>query len=433
MNESGYNIPTSIGFEEERETELPIKSVRFRFFKTRRLGLQQFVKRPSSEYASDLLTLEALRKEFLVGYPLSHPNIVRYTLFENNSLYQEFIDGKTLREMLDSDDERLHNPDFVSNIALQLFNALEYIHAQGLLHLDLKPENLMITRIGNNLKIIDFGCAQSAVCDSTSGFTEEFKAPEQGDGTTDCTTDIFLAGNVIRQLAEKAPVARKWSRFIRRATAEEASARYPTAKDARKYIIKISEKKSLFPYTVSAIVGAFVITALFLLFGNSRREPSVTPVSQIPAAVAPVEDSAPASDSAAQVTVPVEEAPAPQPLPITESQTPSQPEAETVISPEDATLAAERKLAREIENHIHDFYRKNVFTVLNDSSKYKGGKGSREFDRDLHAAMKRGEQDALAFGESLSQKNPSQKAFIESTVVANINAQNSIAMVAAYR
>ena len=433
MSESGYNIPAAIGFEEERETELPIKSVRYRFFKTRRLGLQQFVKRPAPDYASDLLTLEALRKEFLVAYPLSHPNIVRYTFFENNSLYQEFIDGQTLRDMLDSDDERLHDPGFVVSVALQLFNALDYIHAQGLLHLDLKPENLMITRIGNNLKIIDFGCAENAVCDSTSGFTQEFKAPEQGEGATDSTTDIFLAGNVVRELADKARSDRKWARFLRKATAQSASDRYPSAKDALKDIGKISEKKSIFPYAVGAVSGALVIAALFLFFSKSGPEQADTPVAQIPEVITPIEDSLQTSDSAVNVRTPIENAAETMPTSLSETQTPTQPMSAPTAPPEDAALAEERKLAREIENHIHDFYKKNVFTALNDSSSYPEGKNSSEFGRAIHAAIKRGEQDALAFGETLSRKYPDRKPFIESTVVANINAQNSLVIVASHR
>ncbi len=82
------------------------------------------------------------------------------------------------------------------------------MHTQGVLHLDLKPENVMITRVGNAVKVIDFGCAYCSADDSTSGFTLEYRAPEQENGTTNAYTDIYLIGRIMEELTAHADCRR---------------------------------------------------------------------------------------------------------------------------------------------------------------------------------------------------------------------------------
>ena len=273
MNDSGFNIGTTARDETVREIPLPISSSRYQYFKTTRHGLLNFVKRPSPEYAADMLSVEALRKEFLLCFPLSHPNLVRYIAFENSSLYEEYVDGMTLREMIDSNDERLQNPRFVLSVARQLFNVLDYIHRQGILHLDIKPENLMITRIGNTLKLIDFSCASSALSDTTAGFTPEYKAPEQGSGTDNCATDLYLAGKVVELLAEKGSATRKWKSFISKAVAPDPSLRFQSAEEALSALPgEATRKIPAYAYAVGILI--VLIAAVLILWLSYKPYPS---------------------------------------------------------------------------------------------------------------------------------------------------------------
>lgn len=273
MSESGFNMGSEIGSEAVREIPLPISSGRYQYFKTFRHGLLNFVKRPSQDYAADMLSVEALRKEFLLCFPLSHPSLVRYVAFENSSLYEEFVDGMTLSEMIDRDDERLRNPDFLLTITRQLFNVLDYIHRQGILHLDIKPENIMITRIGNTLKLIDFSCASSGMSDRTAGFTPGYKAPEQGGRANSCATDLYLAGKVVELLAQKGHATRKWKSFISKAIAPDPSLRFQSAQEALTALPDKADRKIPVYFYIAGIM-VLLSVAMVILWSVYKSSPS---------------------------------------------------------------------------------------------------------------------------------------------------------------
>ena len=97
-------------------------------------------------------------QEFQLGVQLVHPNIAAtYSLEEidgvGQCIVQEWIDGMTLGEWLQTKPSKAARKRVFS----QLMDALEYIHSLQLVHHDLKPDNILITRNGTNAKLIDFG------------------------------------------------------------------------------------------------------------------------------------------------------------------------------------------------------------------------------------------------------------------------------------
>ena len=425
MTESGFNIKPGIELEDSGDIPLDIPSGRFRFFKARRYGLLHFVKRPSPEYADDLLTLEALHKEFIIGYSLSHPAIVRYTALEDHSLWEEFIDGKTLQELIDGNDPRLSDPSFTASVARQLFEALSYIHNNGVLHLDIKPENLMITSIGDSLKLIDFGCARSAVCDSTPGFTEEYSAPEQKDSATNCFTDIFLAGQVIRQLASLSGSARKWRRFVEKAMADSPSDRFSSAEEALKHLPATSSPKRLNAALITASFCILAAAVIFAVLALPRRDaaPEAPETATVPETVSPdtmppavaetiraLEEPLPAAE------VPVEEA-------VTSSPAILAPQPETT-APAPKGQDSEVLLSRQISDHITDYYAKNIFPILDNAASTETDMNSPEFALKLREALSRARTEALSFGKELTDRYPAKKDFIESGITEKLVEMN---------
>ena len=112
-----------------------------------------------SQSLTDMLLLQ--QKEFSLGITLSHPNIAEtYSLEEvadcGRCIVMEYVDGITLAEWLAT------NPSHSARqrAMLQLLDALEYIHSLQLVHHDLKSSNILITRNGQNVKLIDFGLSE---------------------------------------------------------------------------------------------------------------------------------------------------------------------------------------------------------------------------------------------------------------------------------
>jgi eukaryotic-like serine/threonine-protein kinase len=114
----------------------------------------------SAQFVSDRHQLARFHLEAQAASALNHPNIL--TVYEIGSdsgvhfIVTEFIDGKTLRETLKTDELPLRK---LLPIAVQTAEALSAAHSAGILHRDIKPENVMIRRDGY-VKVLDFGLAK---------------------------------------------------------------------------------------------------------------------------------------------------------------------------------------------------------------------------------------------------------------------------------
>ncbi|NIV18130.1 MAG: protein kinase [Woeseiaceae bacterium] len=107
--------------------------------------------------------LRALQQEAAKGRCLVHPNIVRFIdLDRDDDLYfivMEWLEGRTLADILDSPDARSIDKARAFQIVQQIGNALEYAHKCGIVHADVKPGNIMIMPNGD-AKLFDFGVAR---------------------------------------------------------------------------------------------------------------------------------------------------------------------------------------------------------------------------------------------------------------------------------
>ena len=154
---SAFIVPKDFS-SEWRDIALAQKHSRAVIYTATRYGRRFVLKAIAPEYAD--LTDYRLQQEqeFQLGIQLVHPNIAAtYSLEEiegvGRCIVQEWIDGVTLGEWLQtkpskSAQERVFN---------QLLDALEYLHGLQLVHHDLKADNILITRNGSNVKLIDFG------------------------------------------------------------------------------------------------------------------------------------------------------------------------------------------------------------------------------------------------------------------------------------
>ena len=139
---------------------------------------------------------------------LDHENIVRVIDFGlDDGCYQmvmEFVEGESLKDVLER--WRPLHSDFALAIVHQVLRGLEHAHAKGIVHRDIKPGNIMLTRTGV-AKITDFGLAKltqgntvQTAADSILG-TPLYMSPEQAFGeSVDQRSDLFSLGTVLYEL-----------------------------------------------------------------------------------------------------------------------------------------------------------------------------------------------------------------------------------------
>ena len=122
----------------------------------------------------------------------------------------EFVDGRTLRDLL-RDDRRLL-PERAAEITDGVLRALDYSHRNGIVHRDIKPGNVMLTRAGD-VKVMDFGIAR-AVADSQMTMTQtaqvigtaQYLSPEQARGErVDARSDLYSTGCLLYELLTGRP------------------------------------------------------------------------------------------------------------------------------------------------------------------------------------------------------------------------------------
>ncbi len=159
----------------------------------------------------DLMAAQRFKTEAQAAGRLCHPNIVAVYEYgessEHRFIAMEYVHGVPLIE-LTGRGQRLPLCD-VNSIVLQLLDALECAHEQGVWHRDIKPANLLLTPEGQ-LKVGDFGIARIAASDLTQPNTmlgsPGYMAPERYTGEApDCRVDIFSCGVLYYELLTGTP------------------------------------------------------------------------------------------------------------------------------------------------------------------------------------------------------------------------------------
>ncbi len=170
------------------------------------LGRQVAVKVLHAHFAEDQEFVERFRREASSAAALSHPNIVG--IFDRGEwdgtyyIAMEYVEGRTLKKIVE--EHGALDVVLAIDLALQILQAARFAHSRGVIHRDLKPQNVIVDEEGR-ARVTDFGIARAGASEMTmTGSvlgTAQYLSPEQAQGypVTEAS-DIYSTGVILYEL-----------------------------------------------------------------------------------------------------------------------------------------------------------------------------------------------------------------------------------------
>ncbi|MCX6345582.1 MAG: protein kinase [Armatimonadetes bacterium] len=250
--------------------------------------------------------IERFLREGRAAGKLTHPNIVTiYEVGKDGDRYfiaMEYLEGQTLRDMIQAGGAMSIRD--VVNFTTQLCSALSYAHNNGIIHRDIKPDNVQVLP-GAHVKLTDFGIARmmgesSITVDGQVFGTPSYMSPEQVAGKPlDTRSDIFSLGvmlyemvtgkkpftgdsvvtityNIVNSEAPAPPGAPPYlAGIIRKAMSKDPNGRYSTAEEM---VEDLREEKCSAGFMLDSPIGAWNAPTPFNMPGNNQQpQPPLTP------------------------------------------------------------------------------------------------------------------------------------------------------------
>lgn len=235
--------------------------------KAKRYGRWWLLKGLNKQVANETAYIQRLRKELELLMQLEHHFVVTTFGLEmvedlGNCIVMEYVEGTTLKEWL----KEKHTRKDRKRIAIQLGEAVDYIHTKGIVHRDLKPENIIITKNGNNVKLIDFGLADTcsyAILKQPAG-TPQYMSPEQMQtAVADVRNDIYSLGIVY----SKMNLGYGFKHIIHRCL-KPIELRYRNVSELRNAIRRQDKTTTIFAWVAIILL---VVTTAFIIVAQTLR------------------------------------------------------------------------------------------------------------------------------------------------------------------
>lgn len=221
---------------------------------------------------------DTVRPEAALIAQLEHPGIVPVhdagVLADGRSYYvMKLVRGAALSSM------QITSLNETLRLFVRVCEPVAFAHAQGVVHCDLKPSNVMVGEFGEVL-VMDWGAANGR------GGTQGYMAPEQERGEISPASDVFALGVMLRQMVAGARAPRRLQAIVGKAVASDPRARYATARELADDVVRYIDDRPLSAYKESsfekigrwanrnrallAVVGAYLLMRAFVVIAFQR-------------------------------------------------------------------------------------------------------------------------------------------------------------------
>ncbi len=382
MQNTSKSSFTSVRQDFPVEQKLSVSGSTSDCYQVRLYGKLHFLKRLKPSFRTHPQYVAALQKEFETGYLLDHPHLVRYVSRTDDGVLMEYIDGLTLDEFVRQYPDYLRKRRHADRFLRQLLSVVGYLHDHQIVHLDLKPANIMMTRVGHDVKLIDLGFCYTDTYADTMGRTDKYAAPEQKDGSSlvDARTDIYAIGRILQTL----PCARYYNKVIKRCTAQDPAKRFQTTNDILRKIRQIALYHRII---LSAVIISTILLLVFWVFfrpQTAATDPatpaapssSSQPDSAASSSTTSSSSSSPSPSSSQPVSEVSPSSPSPSPQSIADAPTSPSPSpstsqpvsvSPTTSSPSSSRSISDADLEKRLKTVITPVFQR-VMGSLNDST-----------------------------------------------------------------
>lgn len=212
-------------------------------------------------YTSDTnMARRLLRREYELASGCDNPGIVHVFLHGEfipgkEGILSEYIDGRTLTEFIAENPSRAVR----RKVFEQLLQTVAYLHRRGIIHNDIKPDNILISRNGDTLKLIDFGLSDDDAhyLIKAPGCTDAYASPElKNHRKADVRSDIYSIGKIMSAL-----FGSRFGRIARKATNPDPKKRYGGVEAMQK-----AWRRRKRPLKIAAGAAGLAIAGAFAFF-----------------------------------------------------------------------------------------------------------------------------------------------------------------------